>query len=104
MNPSDAEFHESSEHSHRDGERRRLLELTLATAALMWLSPSASALSMADLSDKDADSGLKAALDRLQSTTIATSIRQPTERRLHRFSWINEWKERADGNGRPRPS
>ena len=44
---------------------------------------------------------LKAALDRLQSTTIATSIRQPTERRLHRFSWINEWKERADGNGRP---
>ncbi|MEO8883001.1 MAG: replication initiator protein A, partial [Devosia sp.] len=39
---------------------------------------------------------LKAALDRLQSTTIATSIRQPTERRLHRFSWINEWKERAD--------
>ncbi|MBN9306951.1 MAG: RepA replication protein [Devosia sp. 67-54] len=43
---------------------------------------------------------LKAALDRLQSTTIATSIRQPTERRLHRFSWINEWKERADGNGR----
>ncbi|MEH3046665.1 replication initiator protein A [Sphingomonas adhaesiva] len=44
---------------------------------------------------------LKAALDRLQSTTIATSIRQPTERRLHRFSWINEWKERADASGRP---
>ena len=44
---------------------------------------------------------LKAALDRLQSTTIATSIRQPTERRLHRFSWINEWKERADHRGRP---
>jgi len=44
---------------------------------------------------------LKAALDRLQSTTIATSIRQPTERRMHRFSWINEWKERADGTGRP---
>ncbi|MBL7471121.1 replication initiator protein A, partial [Escherichia coli] len=37
---------------------------------------------------------LKAALDRLQSTTVATSIRQPTERRMHRFSWINEWKER----------
>ncbi len=36
---------------------------------------------------------LKAGLDRLQSTTIATSIRQPTERRRHRFSWINEWKE-----------
>lgn len=44
---------------------------------------------------------LKAALDRLQSTTIATSIRQPTERRLHRFSWINEWKERLDATGRP---
>ncbi|SKA37469.1 replication initiator protein A [Consotaella salsifontis] len=44
---------------------------------------------------------LKAALDRLQSTTIATSIRQPAERRLHRFSWINEWKEKADAHGRP---
>lgn len=44
---------------------------------------------------------LKAALDRLQSTTVATSIRQPTERRRHRFSWINEWKERLDQNGRP---
>ena len=45
---------------------------------------------------------LKAALDRLQSTTVATSIRQPTLRRRHRFSWINEWKERLDGQGRPR--
>jgi plasmid replication initiation protein len=44
---------------------------------------------------------LKAALDRLQSTSIATSIRQATARRLHRFSWINEWKECADGRGRP---
>jgi len=44
---------------------------------------------------------LKAALDRLQSTTIATSIRQPLQRRRHRFSWINEWKERLDGSGRP---
>ncbi|WP_370162889.1 replication initiator protein A, partial [Limimaricola soesokkakensis] len=44
---------------------------------------------------------LKSALDRLQSTTVATSIRQPTERRMHRFSWINEWKERADHRGRP---
>ena len=44
---------------------------------------------------------LKAALDRLQSTTIATSIRQPSERRMHRFSWINEWKEKADARGRP---
>ena len=43
---------------------------------------------------------LRAGLDRLQSTTIATSIRQPAQRRRHRFSWINEWKERLDGNGR----
>jgi plasmid replication initiation protein len=42
---------------------------------------------------------LKAALDRLQSTTVMTSIRQPTERRRHRFSWINEWKETADVHG-----
>lgn len=44
---------------------------------------------------------LKAGLDRLQSTTIATTLRQPTERRMHRFSWINEWKERADANAQP---
>ncbi|MGJ4932602.1 replication initiator protein A [Bradyrhizobium sp. HKCCYLS2038] len=44
---------------------------------------------------------LKAGLDRLQSTTVLTSIRQPTERRRHRFSWINEWKETADAHGSP---
>ena len=44
---------------------------------------------------------LKAALDRLQSTTVSTSIRQPAEGRRHRFSWINEWKEKADHRGRP---
>lgn len=44
---------------------------------------------------------LKAGLDRLQSTTVLTSIRQPAERRRHRFSWINEWKETVDANGRP---
>jgi plasmid replication initiation protein len=44
---------------------------------------------------------LKAALDRLQSTTVATSLRQTNERRLHRFSWINEWTERADAHGHP---
>lgn len=44
---------------------------------------------------------LKAALDRLQSTTVATSIRQPAEGRRHRFSWINEWQERTDRFGRP---
>ena len=43
---------------------------------------------------------LKAALDRLQSTTVATSIRQQHQRRRHRFSWINEWRELADGQGR----
>ncbi len=47
---------------------------------------------------------LKAGLDRLQSTTIATSIRQRPSpnglRRRHRFSWINEWQERVDGAGR----
>ena len=45
---------------------------------------------------------LKAALDRLQSTTVMTSIRRPAERRRHRFSWINEWKEIADAHGHPR--
>jgi plasmid replication initiation protein len=44
---------------------------------------------------------LKAALDRLQSTSVATSIRETTGRRLHRFSWINEWKELADADGKP---
>jgi plasmid replication initiation protein len=43
---------------------------------------------------------LKAAFDRLQSTTIATSLRQATEGRRHRFSWINEWQERIDASGR----
>ncbi|PKP72094.1 MAG: replication protein [Alphaproteobacteria bacterium HGW-Alphaproteobacteria-5] len=44
---------------------------------------------------------LKAALDRLQSTTVATTIRQPAEGRRHRFSWINEWQERTDRSGKP---
>jgi plasmid replication initiation protein len=44
---------------------------------------------------------LKAALDRLQSTTVATSIRQQHQRHRHRFSWINEWQERLDAQGRP---
>jgi len=44
---------------------------------------------------------LKAALDRLQSTSVETSLRQPTERRRRRFSWINEWREIADAQGRP---
>lgn len=44
---------------------------------------------------------LKSALDRLQSTSVATSIRETTGRRLHRFSWVNEWKELADVGGKP---
>lgn len=43
---------------------------------------------------------LKAALDRLQSTSIATSLRQASARRRHRFSWLNEWRERLDDGGR----
>lgn len=43
---------------------------------------------------------LRAALDRLQSTSIATSIRQRGARRRHRFSWINEWRECLDETGR----
>lgn len=43
---------------------------------------------------------LRAALDRLQSTTISTSIRQLGARRRHRFSWINEWRECLDARGR----
>ncbi|MGY3621555.1 plasmid replication initiation protein [Bradyrhizobium sp. USDA 10063] len=45
---------------------------------------------------------LKTALDRLQSTTVMTSIRRPMKRRRPRFSWINEWKETADMLGHTR--
>jgi plasmid replication initiation protein len=38
---------------------------------------------------------LRAALDRLQATTVATTLRQLDQKRLHRFSWINEWTERS---------
>jgi plasmid replication initiation protein len=48
---------------------------------------------------------LEAGLNRLQSTTRLTLIRQPAERRRHRFSWINEWKEAAvQTDARSRPS
>jgi plasmid replication initiation protein len=47
---------------------------------------------------------LRAALDRLQSTTVATTLRQRERpngaRRTHRFSWINEWKEYIRPDGR----
>lgn len=49
---------------------------------------------------KDHYSRLRAALDRLQATTIATSIRQQHQRHRHRFSWINEWRETLDDDGR----
>lgn len=43
---------------------------------------------------------LRAALDRLQSTTVLTSLRQPERHALHRFSWLNEWRAPVDENGR----
>lgn len=49
---------------------------------------------------KDHYDRLRAALDRLQATTVATSIRQQHQRRRHRFSWINEWRETLDEQGR----
>lgn len=41
---------------------------------------------------------LKQAFDRLQSTTVATSLHRGSSRRLHRFSWLNEWMERGNGH------
>lgn len=43
---------------------------------------------------------LRGALDRLQSTSVATSLRQPDAHRLHRFSWLNEWRGGSDRHGR----
>jgi plasmid replication initiation protein len=43
---------------------------------------------------------LKAGLDRLQSTTVVTSIRQGERKTRHRFSWLNEWKEITDAKKR----
>ncbi|MBB3808743.1 replication initiator protein A [Pseudochelatococcus contaminans] len=42
---------------------------------------------------------LKGALDRLQSTSIRTTIRHDKHWRRHQFSWINEWEllTRQDG-------
>ena len=57
---------------NRDRERRRLIEYTLASAVLAVLPPRAFALSLADLSDKDTDTGIKAALER--GATIAVSL------------------------------
>jgi len=43
---------------------------------------------------------LKAALQRLQSTVIKTTIRQGPGWRRQQFSWLNEWKELIDARGR----
>jgi plasmid replication initiation protein len=43
---------------------------------------------------------LKAALTRLQSTAVLTTIRQGEHWRRHQFSWINEWEELTTVAGR----
>ncbi|CAM5761095.1 hypothetical protein LMIY3S_00023 [Labrys miyagiensis] len=43
---------------------------------------------------------LKAALARLQSTVIATTIRNGAHWRRQQFSWINEWEEMSTNSGR----
>ncbi|HEF5875681.1 TPA: replication initiator protein A [Burkholderia cenocepacia] len=43
---------------------------------------------------------LKAALARLQSTVIATTIRNGPHWRRRQFSWINEWEEMTTRSGR----
>ena len=44
---------------------------------------------------------LKAALHRLQSTSVVTSIRQGKRKEHHQFSWLNEWKEIIDEQAFP---
>ncbi|WP_223252137.1 replication initiator protein A [Paracoccus mutanolyticus] len=43
---------------------------------------------------------MKAALARLQSTVIATTIRNGPHWRRRQFSWINEWEELTTRSGR----
>ena len=43
---------------------------------------------------------LKDAFRRLQSTSVETSIRQGKRKEHHHFSWLNEWKEIVDEQGR----
>jgi plasmid replication initiation protein len=43
---------------------------------------------------------LKASLARLQSTVIATTIRNGVQWRRRQFSWINEWEEMTTREGR----
>ena len=42
---------------------------------------------------------LKAALHRLRSTNVVTSIRQGKRKEYHNFGWLNEWKEILDEQG-----
>lgn len=44
---------------------------------------------------------LKAALDRLATTSIHTSIRRPRKGHDARFSWLDEWGVETDGQGNP---
>lgn len=55
-----------------NSERRCLISIALATAAAMVLPRAAFAFSIVDLSDKDADVGVKAALER--GATVAVSL------------------------------
>ncbi|MPT48328.1 MAG: RepA replication protein [Sphingobium sp.] len=73
----------------------------LPTSRLMATTPHEILTFIGRGTGKDHYDRLRAALDRLQSTTVATSIRQQHQRRRHRFSWINEWRELVDTNGRP---
>lgn len=43
---------------------------------------------------------LKAALNRLQSTSVTTTLPQSAERRMHQFSWIENWTDRIDARGK----
>jgi plasmid replication initiation protein len=43
---------------------------------------------------------LKATLDRLKSTSVVTNIRQGKRKERHHFSWLNEWKEITNDQGR----
>ena len=71
------------------------------TSRLMVTTPHAILSYIGRGTSRDNYDRLKAAFDRLQSTTVATSIRQQHQRRRHRFSWINEWQERLDEQGKP---
>jgi len=44
---------------------------------------------------------LKAALDRLATTSIHTSIRAQRKGHEARFSWLDEWRVETDGQGNP---